>query len=317
MHASLAVTPEGLPLGLSSVKFWTRKKFKGSNRLKRKINPTRVPIERKESVRWIRNLEESSRLLGTPARLVHIGDRESDIYELFCAAKETGSHFLVRTCVDRLAGDGTITVSREMRDVPVKGLHRVQVMDRQGQPSEAVLELRYRRVRVLPPIGKQSRYPDLVLTVLHARERGTPRGRDRIDWQLLTDLPVRSLREAVEKLQWYASRWKIETFHKILKSGCKAESLRLRTAERLASVIAVFCILSWRVFWMSMVNRSAPTAPAALAFTDIELNILDHLVETPGTSAGTRQISPYIVKLARLGGYLARSGDGPPGNMVL
>jgi len=317
MHSSLVVTPGGLPLGLAAAKFWTRKKFKGSNRLKRKINPTRVPIERKESVRWIRNLEESSRLLGTPARLVHIGDRESDIYELFCAAKETGSHFLVRTCVDRLAGDGTITVSREMRDVPVKGLHRVQVVDRQGEPSEAVLELRYRRVRVLPPIGKQSRYPDLVLTVLHARERGTPRGRDRIDWQLLTDLPVRSLREAVEKLQWYASRWKIETFHKILKSGCKAESLRLRTAERLASVIAVFCILSWRVFWMSMVNRSAPTAPAALAFTDIELNILDHLVETPGTPAGTRQISPYIVKLARLGGYLARSGDGPPGNMVL
>jgi len=104
MHSSLVVTPGGLPLGLAAAKFWTRKKFKGSNRLKRKINPTRVPIERKESVRWIRNLEESSRLLGTPARLVHIGDRESDIYELFCAAKETGSHFLVRTCVDRPPG---------------------------------------------------------------------------------------------------------------------------------------------------------------------------------------------------------------------
>src|SRR5436853_5742375 len=106
MHSSLAVTTEGLPLGLAAVKFWTRKKFKGTAALKKKINPTRVPIEKKESIRWLENLKQSTELLDDPGRCVHIGDRESDIYELFCAAQEIGTHFLVRACVDRLAGTG-------------------------------------------------------------------------------------------------------------------------------------------------------------------------------------------------------------------
>jgi hypothetical protein len=106
MHSSLAVTIAGVPLGLAAVKFWTRKKFNGTAALKKKINPTRIPIEKKESIRWLENLKQSTELLDDPGRCVHIGDRESDIYELFCAAQEIGTHFLVRACVDRLAGDG-------------------------------------------------------------------------------------------------------------------------------------------------------------------------------------------------------------------
>src|SRR3954467_12879093 len=89
MHSSLAVTADGLPLGLAAIKFWTRSKFKGTNALKRKVNPTRVPIEAKESVRWLENLKQSTKLLDDPSRCIHIGDRESDIYELFCAAEGT------------------------------------------------------------------------------------------------------------------------------------------------------------------------------------------------------------------------------------
>jgi hypothetical protein len=95
MHSSLAVTAEGLPLGLAAIKFWTRDEFKGGNALKRKLNPTRVPIERKESYRWLENLRQSTALFEHPERCVHIGDRESDIYELFCAAQEAktpGAH---------------------------------------------------------------------------------------------------------------------------------------------------------------------------------------------------------------------------------
>ena len=99
----------------------------GANELKRRINPTRVPIEKKESIRWLDNVRQSTALLGDPDRCVHIGDRESDIYELFCLAKELGTHFLVRTCVDRLAGDGTHTVSDEMKKTIVRGVRRVHV----------------------------------------------------------------------------------------------------------------------------------------------------------------------------------------------
>ena len=319
MHSSLAVTVEGLPLGLAAIKFWTRKKFKGTNALKKKVNPTRVPIEKKESIRWLENLTQSTELLGEPARCVHIGDRESDIYELFCRARESGTHFLVRTCVDRLAGDGAHTISDEMDAVAIKGLHRVEVGDGKGDVSEAVLEIKYRRIHVLPPIGKQKRYPALDLTVIHAQERGAPKSRKPIDWKLITDLPVRSKQDAIEKLNWYAMRWKIEVFHKILKSGCKAEDSKLRTAQRLANLIAVFCILSWRVFWMTMLNRAAPEAPPELALTDMEITLLDHLVKDIGTTKyhAKTKLPHYLIKVARLGGYLARASDPPPGNTIM
>jgi len=318
MHSSLVVTTEGLPLGLAAVKFWTRKKFKGCNALKKKINPTRLPIEEKESVRWLENLKQATTLLNEPTRCVHIGDRDSDIYELFCAARDAGTHFLVRTHADRLAEDGTRTISQEMDETPVKGLHRIEVRDQQGNRSEATLEIRYRRLRVFPPAGKQKRYPELTLTVIYAQELGTPKDREPINWKLLTDLPVTSRAQAIQKLVWYASRWKIETYHKILKSGCKAEGSRLRTADRLVNLIAVFCILSWRLFWMTMLNRSDSGMPARHVFSKTERQLLDHLVADRAVDrALKRSLSFYITKLAKLGGYLARSGDSPPGNKVM
>lgn len=318
MHSSLVVTPDGLPLGLSAVKFWTRDEFKGTNALKKHINPTRVPIEEKESIRWLQNVSESTKLLSTPSRCIHIGDRESDTYELFCTAKELDTHFVFRTCVDRLAGDGEHTVSDEMQDVDCKGLHRIEVRDKKGDTREAVLELKYRRIRVLPPIGKQKRYPPLELTVIHAKERDVAAGVEPIDWKLITDLPVRTRVEAIEKLNWYALRWKIETFHKILKSGCKAEDSKLRTAERLVNLIATFCIMSWRIFWMTMVNRSAPDAAPAIALTKLEVKILDRLVKNRDPrKSGRKTLTDYLTKVAQLGGYLARKTDPPPGNTVM
>ena len=317
MHSSLAVTIEGLPLGLSAVKFWSRQKFKGANALKRKVNPTRVPIEQKESVRWLENMRQSTELLGEPTRCVHVGDRESDIYELFCTARELGTHFVVRSCVDRLAGDGGHTIAGEMAEVRVQGLHAVEVRDGKGRVGTATLELRYRRIRVLPPIGKQKRYPALELTVVHARERDPPADRPGIDWRLITDLPVTGRAEAVEKLRWYALRWKIEVFHKVLKSGCRVEEARLRTAERLVKLIAVFCILSWRVFWVTMIARSAPKATPRLAITAREIALLDRLVPDKRSSPPCATLSAYLVKVARLGGYLARARDPPPGTIVI
>jgi hypothetical protein len=318
MHSSLAVTTDGLPLGLAAVKFWTRKKFKGTAALKKTINPTRVPIEKKESVRWLDNLRQSIDLLGEPARCIHVGDRESDIFELYCLTRELGAHFIVRMQTDRLAGDGGHTVSEEMDEVAIKGLHRVAMRDEKGDAISVTLEIRTKRIHILPPIGKQKRYPALDLTVIHATERDAPKGRKPIEWKLMTDLPARTRSEAIEKIDWYAMRWKIEVFHKILKSGCKAEDSKLRTADRLANLMAVFCILSWRVFWLTMLNRTAPDAAPTMALTAAEIDLLDQLV----ADADNRRCRPgtlsfYLTKLARLGGYLARAGDPPPGNMVI
>jgi len=317
MHSSLVVTQQGLPLGLGAIKFWSRDKFRGTAALKRHINPTRVPIEKKESVRWLDNLRQSTELLGSPGRCVHIGDRESDIWELFCLARQLGTHFLVRTCVDRVAADRNTTVAAELKRSELRGLHLIEVRNNRGELEEASLELRFQRILIHPPAGKQKNYPELVLTAIHARETKAPKGRERIDWKLLTDLPVRSCLDAIEKLEWYAQRWKIETFHKILKSGCRAEEAKLRTAERLVNLIAILCILSWRIFWITMLNRTTPAASPEEAFTELDQYLLDELVPTKPGSHSTASIAHYIVKLACLGGYLARAHDPPPGNTVI
>jgi hypothetical protein len=83
----------------------------------------------------------------------------ANIYELFSLAGELGTHFLVRTCVDRLAGDGNHTIADEMRDFDVAGLHAVEVVNAAGRVETASIEIKYGSTRVLPPIGKQKRYP--------------------------------------------------------------------------------------------------------------------------------------------------------------
>jgi hypothetical protein len=137
-------------------------------------------------------------------------------------------------------------------------LYRVTVRNRQGEASEAILEIRYRHLLIRTARAKKKRYPEMTVTVIEARKRQMPTDREWIDWKLVTDLAVNSRRQAVEKVQWYALRWKIEVFHKILKSGCRAEQVRLRTAPRLINLLTVFCILSWRIFWLTMTNRIAP-----------------------------------------------------------
>jgi hypothetical protein len=152
MHCILAITPQGKPLGLTAVKFWTRKKFKGTNALKKKVNPTRIPIEQKESLRWLENLKKSTQL-ANPSRCVHIGDRESDIFEPFCLAQEVGTHFLVRTCVDRLAGAGGTTISRKMIREPIRGTHEIEVFDHNRRVAKVEVQVRFCRMTVHPPKG--------------------------------------------------------------------------------------------------------------------------------------------------------------------
>jgi hypothetical protein len=247
-----------------------------------------------------------------------VGDQESDIFDLFAVAHQLGTHFLIRTRADRLADGGPETLSEAVGRSPRRGLYRIAVRNRKGEESEAVLEIRYRRMRLQTPKGKKKRYPNQMVTVIEAREQETPPDRERIDWKLITDLAVGSRQQAVEKVQWYALRWKIEVFHKILKSGCRAEQARLRTAPRLTNLLAVFCILSWRVFWLTMTNRIDPDADPELVFTDLELRILDRLVtDKPSAQEQKHLLSHYLIKLARLGGYLARNSDPPPGNETI
>lgn len=330
MHSSLAITDVGLPLGLCAIKFWSRKNFKGTNARKKHINPTRVDIQEKESYRWLENLKQSTELLQNPTNCVHIGDRESDIYELFALATDCNTKFITRYCHNRnidtkesdLRGidDEPRTISDAMKIVETKGSHNISITDADGKVTVVELELKYANITILPPVGpKRKKYAPLRLNIIDAVEKEVPIGRERIVWKLLTNLDVNSTEEAIEKLDWYALRWRIETFHKILKSGCRAESLKLRTAERLNKMIAIFCIISWRIFWITMIGRLSPDIDPKVAFTEEELQLLDtlHNKDKKHISLKIKTLSHYINKIASLGGYMNRTSDPPPGNMII
>ncbi len=129
------------------------------------------------------------------------------------------------------------------------------------------------------------------------------------------DLKVQSHEQAIEKLEWYTQRWKIEMFHKILKSGDRAEESRLRTADRLVNLLTILGILSWRVFWMTILSRTAPETSPKLGFTSLERKLLDAAVANE--IQRRKNFAAYLNKLARLGGYLSRSHGPPPGNQVV
>ncbi|WP_152542944.1 IS4 family transposase, partial [Sphingobium sp. Ant17] len=213
-------------------------------------------------------------------------------------------------------GDHTV---KSKQEAPTAGMHSIEVRVDNDTVERVTLDIRYKTNPRLPADrGSKKRYPALDLTVIHASEVGVPLGRKPILWKLVTDLEVADLDAAIEKIRWYSTRWKIEVFHKILKSGCRAEDAKLRTADRLANLVALFCIVSWRVMWMTMMARAAPDADPAIAFTATEIAILDRLV----TDSGNRRAKPgtlqlYLTKLSRLGGYLARMSDPPPGNTVV
>ncbi|WOH63667.1 hypothetical protein [Bradyrhizobium sp. BWA-3-5] len=162
MHSSLAATTSGTPLGLLGVKFWTRSKFKGTAALRRLVNQPGVPIETKESYRWLENLHQSTALLGSPERCVHSGDRESDIYEIFCPAQDLGTRFLVRIQTDRLAepplkglaADCGYRVLAQLAAVSWSGRHRLAIGAEDGET--AFLQIKFVSVKILPPIGQQS-----------------------------------------------------------------------------------------------------------------------------------------------------------------
>jgi hypothetical protein len=322
MHSSLALTLEGTPLGLTAAKFWTRTKYKGTWTLKRHVNPTRVPIETKESYRWLENLRQSMALIGTPERCVHVADRESDIYELFCLAQDLGTRFLVRVQTNRLATEptgcepeqGAHRVFAQLSAAPWVGCHCVKI----GQNETARLHVKFATIETLPPKGKRKRYAPQLLTYIHALEINPPEDRAPIDWKLVTNLSVGDITAAVEKLEWYALRWKVEVFHKVMKSGCGAEKARLETADRLAKFLALIAVVSWRIFFLTMSAREKPEAEPETILTPAEIATLDSIdAARPTPRIQRRTLASYLLQIAMLGGYLARKHDPPPGNMVV
>ncbi len=317
MHTSLALTTNGVPLGVTALKIWDRDKFKDTTSMKRKVNPTRVPIESKESYKWIENIDKSSSEASISSKkLVHIGDRDSDMFELFELCDKTDTNFVIRVAHNRNVGfNGELLYDAGNNEIIQSGTFNLEVRDSNKVKRNAKINLSYSKVNIIPTMSKRKNFAPIALYYIVAEE---VLGKDEnpsnpIIWRLLTNLPIKSLKSAHEKIYWYSLRWKIEVYFKVLKTGCKVEDCRLQTKQGLMRYLTLMSIVSWRIFWITMFSRENPTGSPEECLTKEEIRILKKIAQKKNTSWNGKTLQDYYYELAKLGGFLARKCDGEPG----
>ena len=213
------------------------------------------------------------------------------------------TRFLVRVQTNRLAAElpgcepkpGSHRVFAQLSAEPWVRCHCVKI----GQNETARLHVKFATIETLPPKGKWKRYAPQLLTYIHALEIDPPADRAPIDWKLVTNLPVEDITAAIEKLEWYALRWKVEVFHKVMKSGCGAEKARLETADRLAKFLALIAVVSWRIFFLTMSAREKPGAEPETVLTPAEIATLDSIdAARPTRRILRRTLASYLLQIA-------------------
>jgi hypothetical protein len=240
LHPTLALTPERVPLGLLAAYFWTR----APGRLGQEKDPGRA-LEEKASVRWVDGFARVNELAEQleDTRLTYIADREGDIYDLFVEAPcpERGADWLIRVQhADRLLVDGR-KLCEALDAAPVLTTVTFDKPASKGQPARTVEQhVKAVRVTLKAPSRPDRTVADVTVTALLAFEPNPPAGEAPLVWVLLTNLPVETPEQALEKLSWYLCRWQIEVYFKILKSGCRVEQLQLETRERLEPALAFY-----------------------------------------------------------------------------
>lgn len=318
VHSTLAFNLSGTPLGLVDVQCWTR----DPDDFGKKNQRYQLPLEAKESVRWLRSLEALERLQPQcpNTRLVSVGDREADIYELFVWATEKPDRpgLLVRAERERILSDEQGDLWAYVPSLPVVGKLELQVPRRGNRAARiACLEIRFAPVQLRAPKRKPGLGSVRVWAVL-AREAAAPEGTPPLEWMLLTTLRVEGLDGAIEKLRWYAGRWGIEVFHRVLKSGCRIESRQLGGADRLEACLAIDLVVAWRIHHLTKLGREMPEVPCTVYFEEHEWKALVvHTTRNPIAPKEPPTLRQAMCMMAALGGFLGRKGDGNPGTQTL
>jgi hypothetical protein len=318
VHSTLAFNLAGTPLGLLEVQCWVR----DPEEFGKKHRRYELPLEAKESVRWLRSLQalEQRQAACPQTRLIGVGDREADIYELFVWAIEKPGRpgLLVRAERQRLLTEEQGPLWAHVESQAVAGQLEVKVPRRGKRAARvAVLEVRFAAVEVRAP-KRKAHLPPVTLWAMLAREVGAPPGTEALEWMLLSTEPVDNFEAAVEKLRWYTLRWGIEVFHRVLKSGCQIETRRLGQADRLEACLGIDLVVAWRIYHLTKLGRQTPSVPCTVYFEEHEWQALVAFVtRQPEPPQAPPTLREAVRLVAGLGGFLGRKGDGEPGTETL
>jgi hypothetical protein len=313
VHSTLAVSSNGVPLGIIEQQVWAREPENLGIAKKRRQRETK----QKESQRWLEGLENTQNLIPPSIKVITIGDSEADIFDLFSLKRRENSHLLIRGTHNRKVDHCAKYLHLAIRQIQASGTLTVEVKRSPEHSARlAKLTIRFASFDIQVPshhIGRLQLKP-VRLQVILVTEENPPPATNPIIWLLITSLEINSLEDAAKCVQWYSSRWLIERYHYTLKSGCGIEKLQLSTARRLNMALATYTIVAWRLLWLTYQARVNPDLPCDAV---LELNEWQSLCATihnnPIPPEKPPSLHDAVRMIATLGGFLGRKSDGEPG----
>jgi len=317
-HTSLAVSLQGVPLGLLEQSVWQRP----LSTAKKDNAHQALPICEKESRKWLDGLE-SSISSSTPIEYITVCDREADIYELFQFAHNAGAKFIVRAAKNRRLEAGGLLFEALASWSPHTAIE-LEIASRRGAETHvAQLELRFSSLTVLPPKNRSQqnsslRLEPLLVQAIDVREVACAADLEPIHWIVLTNLTIDNAAVACQILKYYSYRWLVERFHYVLKSGCEFETSQLQTYEALRRFLGLCSSIAWRLLWMTYQARQTPEASCASILSTSEWQALcAYMGKSPDLPKQAPSLRQAMRWIAQLGGFIGRKRDGDPGVKVL
>ena len=326
LHSTLAVDPDnGRPLGLLWQKMWNRQHHakppenetaaqkKKRQAEKRKASRQRS-FEQKESYRWVEAQKNVGQAVGASTRKIHVFDREGDIAEVFEQLnhlKNTG--VVVRASHNRrLEGDPN-RLWEKLEAQKVQFEYEIDVSSTSKRSArKATLEVRCCRIELYCPPRLKATDP-LQVYAVYAKEIDPPEGEEPVSWMLLTSEEVSTVEMAQTILRWYTYRWRVEEYHKVLKSGCQVERYRLG-APGMKTLLGFLCVTAVELLCLTYLERTQPHLPAQDVLTPLQLDVLK--ATTPNLPQ-TLTVGWALQAIARLGGYLEHRRKTSVGIQVL
>jgi hypothetical protein len=320
LHDTIAFTENGTPLGVLDAQCWARDPASKGKPNQRK----KLPIEQKESIKWLRSYQKLSEIqqLCPETMLVSIGDRESDIYELFMEAgkDQNGPKLLVRLGKNRGRKVGQESLWEFMSGQKVSGVLDIHIPRRGSRKArDTKVDIRFSEVELTPPQDKTSSWPTIRAWAVYVLEQQLDAAVvSPVEWLLLTTVETRNFQDAQKRVEWYSGRWGIEVYHRTLKSGCRIKDRQLGTADRLETCLGVDMVVAWRVYHLTMLGRQTPKVPCTAFFKDVEWKALCcYVSKDPHPPEEPPELLAAIHMIGGIGGHLGRKADGPPGTQTV
>lgn len=301
LHSTIAVTSDGLPLGIIRTEC-TAPELKEKTAKKKSAN---LPIEQKKTFCWLQSVRDCQQIKAQmpDSTLINVMDREGDFFEMFDDQRLNSKdvELLVRAQYNRKTAEGD-QLFESVKSSPIRDKIKVKIPRQSARPKRikqkackarpertAEVSVRYRSIKLNPPLTMANKGKEPIsLWVVCISEISPPNDQEPLEWFLLTTIGIETVDDATQCIKWYCLRWRIEDWHRVMKSGCNIEERTHKTAERLKRSLAINMVIAWRIMLMTLLGREVPELPPEVVFTDLEVKVLQAYAKKKELTANIR-----------------------------